>query len=115
MRGYLYFSSLGKISLVKCQDKLVEMTPDVVICAVDIKLSDNSAEYNRVNKKETSTVNIQSADLPTPPCAPKASPASSCFRKKEMFVKGNNSQLQITRLKNNVKRNRADLVNAIKQ
>lgn len=53
MGGYLYFSSLGKISLVKCQDKLVEMTPDVVICAVGIKWPDNNVEYSRmILKKE---------------------------------------------------------------
>lgn len=84
MGGYLYFSGLGKISLIECQDKLVEMTPNVVICAVGIKWPDNHAQYNKVNKKEAFIVNIKSADLPTPPCAPRASPASSCFIKKKI-------------------------------
>lgn len=44
MEGYLYSSSLGKISLVKSRDQLVEMTSDVVVCAVGIILPDNNAE-----------------------------------------------------------------------
>lgn len=89
MEGYLYSSSLAKISLVKRRDQLVEVTPDVVVCAVGRKLTGNNAVYNRVNKNGTSIVNIDSTDLPTPPSAPKARAASSCCRKKRSLFKAN--------------------------
>lgn len=76
-RQYLDGSGLDEVPPLKCWQKLVHVTPDVVERAAR---GDTSERHER---RDVRTTSRRVTDLPTAPWAPMASAANSCYGKKQ--------------------------------